>query len=190
VPARVGNETACASSSAAEEAVTVSNDFGDLHGTWTLPAGCSPTPAVLIIAGSGPTDRDGNQGTALSTDAYRLVAEALASRGVSTFRYDKAGVGESRNAGPGREDLVRFEKGADDAVLFVRRLRTDERVSRVIVAGHSEGPLLGMLVAQRTPIDGLASIAGRGDRAPTFFAISCGRGSRAWKTRCSPRQRR
>lgn len=84
----------------------------------------------------------------------------MASRGVSTLRYDKAGIGGSRNAGPGREDLLQFEMGADDAGVFVEHLRGDERVSSVIVAGHSEGSLLGMLVAQRAEIDGLASIAG------------------------------
>jgi uncharacterized protein len=164
VASTVASEEAspCTTVAPVAEDVTVSNGFGPLQGTLTLPSGCGPVPAVLIIAGSGPTDRDGNSGAALQTDMYRLIAEGLGARGVAVLRYDKAGVGSSLAAAPASEEALRFEMGAEDAALFVGQLRADPRVSRVVVAGHSEGALLGMLVAERAPIDGYISIAGAG----------------------------
>jgi fermentation-respiration switch protein FrsA (DUF1100 family) len=144
------------------EDTAVTNAFGALHGTLTLPAGCGRVPAVLIIAGSGPTDRDGNGGPALQTDTYRRLADGLSTRGIASLRYDKAGIGASRGAAPSTEAELRFEMGADDAGLLLSRLRADPRISRVVIAGHSEGALVGLLAAERTPADGYASLAGAG----------------------------
>ncbi|WP_437735726.1 alpha/beta hydrolase [Sorangium sp. So ce1335] len=143
--------------------VTVENARGALEGTLEVPAGCGPFPAVVIIAGSGPTDRDGNQpATGLLADSYKLLAEGLRDRGIASIRYDKAGIGRSASAAPRTEQEMRFEMGADDAALWVEKLRGDGRFATVTVVGHSEGSLLGMLVAQRTAIDGYVSIAGAG----------------------------
>lgn len=148
---------------AASVDVTVENERGALKGTLVVPAGCGPFPAVVIIAGSGPTDRDGNQAAAgLVTDSYRLLAEGLRDRGIASIRYDKAGIGASVSAAPRAEKDMRFEMGADDAALWVEKLRNDGRFATVTVVGHSEGSLLGMLVARRTEIDGYVSIAGAG----------------------------
>ena len=154
--------SACTSLAPVAEDVAVSNAFGSLQGTLTLPGGCGPVPAVLLIAGSGPTDRDGNSGAALQANTYRLIAEGLGARGVAVLRYDKAGVGSSRAAAPASEEAMRFEMGAEDAALFLNQLRADPRISRVVIAGHSEGALLGVLVAERAAIDGYVSIAGAG----------------------------
>lgn len=68
---------------------------GTLHGTLELPAGRGPFPGALIIAGSGPTDRNGNDPSlGLNTDCYRLLAEELARRGIASLRYDKRGAGD------------------------------------------------------------------------------------------------
>ncbi|WP_438018820.1 alpha/beta fold hydrolase [Sorangium sp. So ce315] len=150
---------------AASVDVTVENAYGALKGTLEVPAGCGPFPAVVIIAGSGPTDRNGNQAAAgLVTDSYKLLAEGLRDRGIASIRYDKAGIGGSVSAAPRAEQDVRFEMGADDAALWVEKLRGDGRFATVTVVGHSEGSLLGMLVARRTEIDGYVSIAGAGRR--------------------------
>ncbi|WP_437308907.1 alpha/beta hydrolase [Sorangium sp. So ce388] len=152
---------ACPEAASAE--ITAENARGALAGTLEVPAGCGPFPAVLIIPGSGPTDRDGNQATAgMLADSYKLLAEGLRDRGIASIRYDKAGIGGSVAAAPREEQELRFDMGADDAALWVKKLRDDGRFATVTVAGHSEGALLGMLVAQRTPIDGYVSIAGAG----------------------------
>ncbi|WP_434046151.1 MULTISPECIES: alpha/beta hydrolase [Sorangium] len=158
-----GSPGAPACPEAASVDVTVENARGALAGTLEVPAGCGPFPAVVIIPGSGPTDRDGNQTAAgLLTDSYRLLAEGLRDRGIASIRYDKAGIGASVSAAPRAEQELRFEMGADDAALWVEKLRGDGRFATVTVVGHSEGSLLGMLVAARTDIDGHVSIAGAG----------------------------
>ena len=68
---------------------------GTLSGTLELPTGSGPFPVALIVAGSGPVDRDGNSPkSGLQTDCYKLLAEALAGRGIASLRYDKRGVAE------------------------------------------------------------------------------------------------
>jgi pimeloyl-ACP methyl ester carboxylesterase len=133
---------------------------GTLVGTFDLPTSKAPWPVVLIIAGSGPTDRDGNQ-PQMKNDSLRLVGKALAAHGVAVLRYDKRGIGKSAAAGAVEEDL-RFENYVDDAAAWVKRLRSDRRFSKVIILGHSEGSLVGVLAAKREKIDGLVSVAGSG----------------------------
>src|SRR5690242_8717321 len=83
------------------EDVTVA---ASLSGTLLKPVGVERPPAVLLIAGSGPTDRDGNQ-AGVGAAELRLLAEALAERGIASARYDKRGVGRSATAGLREEDL-------------------------------------------------------------------------------------
>jgi hypothetical protein len=152
----------CARNPVTSREVTAQGTFGTLYGSLALPAGCGQWPAYLIIAGSGPTDRDGNGGAALRTDAYRQLAEGLAERGVASLRYDKAGVGASGAALPASPVDLRFAHFVADAAQFLRMLREEPALSRVLVAGHSEGSLIGMLAASQTPIGGFASLAGAG----------------------------
>src|SRR5262245_31102311 len=63
--------------------------------TYLRPEGSDRVPIAVIIAGSGPTDRDGNSLQGLKTDAYKQLAEALADLGIATVRYDKRGLGGS-----------------------------------------------------------------------------------------------
>jgi pimeloyl-ACP methyl ester carboxylesterase len=144
---------------------TISTPTGMLAGTITRPASSARYPLVLLIAGSGPTDRNGNVAGAGSGPAtLRLLAEALAVRGIAVLRYDKRGIAGSRAAGRSESDM-RFDLLADDAAAWARAIRTDRRVTTVTIAGHSEGSLLGMLATQRAPVDAFISIAGPGRRA-------------------------
>jgi pimeloyl-ACP methyl ester carboxylesterase len=133
---------------------------GGLHGTLTHPAGVARGPAVLIIAGSGPTDRDGN-GPALSTDTYKLLAQGFAAQGIHVLRYDKRGIGDSRALMP-REDDARFSLFVDDAVAASRALSARADVSSVVIAGHSEGALIALLAAQRTRVAGVILLTATG----------------------------
>ena len=143
--------------------VELDTGTGTLHGTLDLPEGEGPWPVALVIAGSGPTNRDGNN-AGMQNDHLKLLGTGLAERGVATLRYDKRGIGASA-AALTREDDLRFEHLVDDAARWVEKLRKDERFSRVVVIGHSEGSLVGMLAAAKTKPGAFVSIAGPGRRA-------------------------
>jgi len=145
---------------AAETDISLQTPTGTLAGTLALPAK-TPAPVVLIVAGSGPVDRNGNAGAMLQTNAYALLAAALAQRGIASVRYDKRGVGASAKALASEND-VRIETYANDVAAWVRQLTADQRFSRTIVAGHSEGSLLGILALQQVKADAFVSLEGAG----------------------------
>jgi len=133
-----------------------------LSGTLQLPTGESPFAVALIISGSGPTDRDGNSSMlAGHNDALKLLAEALAARGVASLRYDKRGVGESAAAGTD-ESSATFDLFVDDASLWLKTLARDDRFDRTIVIGHSEGSLIGMVAASLVGAGAFVSLEGAG----------------------------
>jgi pimeloyl-ACP methyl ester carboxylesterase len=134
-----------------------------VRGTLLVPKSNAAVPVVLIISGSGPTDRNGN--TPLfprPNNSLRMLAEALAVQGIASLRYDKRGIGQSS---PANERDARFDMFVDDAVAWIARVRTDSRFSHVVVAGHSEGSLIGMAASSRARVEGFVSIAGAGHRA-------------------------
>jgi len=145
----------------ATDAYDLVTTTGTIYGTLQLPAGASgPLPVALIVAGSGPTDRDGNS-PSLALQIYRKLAAALAEHDIASVRYDKRGIAASRAAVAGESDL-RFETYVDDATAYVEKLRADQRFDRVTVVGHSEGSLIGMIAAQRASASAFVSIAGAG----------------------------
>lgn len=134
-----------------------------LHGTLLVPANRG-APVALIISGSGPTDRDGNTPLlAGKNNSLRYLAEALAARGIASLRYDKRGIGQSSGAMAGLTEAdLRFDHFVDDATAWGRKLAADRRFSSVVVIGHSEGSLIGMLAAPAIPAAKVVSIAGAG----------------------------
>lgn len=146
----------------AGEDVTISVKGGTLHGTLEIPFGTAPCPAVVIISGSGPTDRNGNTlSKGIKNNSLKLLAESLASHGIASIRYDKRGVGESAQAIAKKEDL-RFETYIDDAVLWGKELQKDMRFTHVAIVGHSEGSLIGMKACPKLDGSAFVSIAGAG----------------------------
>lgn len=143
--------------------LALTTPVGPLYGTLLVPEGVpTPCPVALLIAGSGPTDRNGNTGPAVTNNSLLFLAEGLALYGIASLRYDRRGVGESRTTAPSEEEL-RFTDLVDDAAGWIALLRKDQRFSRVIVIGHSEGSLAGMMAAARPPgADAFVSIAGAG----------------------------
>ncbi|WP_211302560.1 alpha/beta hydrolase family protein [Nannocystis exedens] len=155
------SELAAPCPGASSAPIVLATPTGDIDGSLLLPAGCGPFEVVLIHAGSGPTDRDGNS-PGMVNDSLKLLAEGLADRGVAAVRFDKRGVAASAAAGPASERDYRLDMYVDDAAAWVERLAGDERFRGVTIAGHSEGALIGMLAAQESPADAFVSIAGAG----------------------------
>jgi len=147
---------------AGPEPVSVQIDECTLHGTLEIPQDPGPFPAALIIAGSGPTDRDGNSPLLPgSNDHLKLLSAGLVQNGIAALRYDKRGIAQSACEGQEEEGLV-FEDMVDDAVALIGLLENDPRVSEIFVIGHSQGSLVGMLASQKADADGFVSIAGAG----------------------------
>ncbi|NDC40209.1 MAG: alpha/beta hydrolase [Chitinophagia bacterium] len=152
------------------ETITLHASKGKLYGTLTVPEGKKPVPVVMIITGSGPTDRNGNNSLGLKTNTYRLLADTLKAAGIACLRYDKRGVGASAEA-MGAESSMTFDDMENDAVAFFNQLRSDKRFNKFIIVGHSEGSLIGMLVAQKTKADKFISLAGAGSSADELLKV-------------------
>jgi alpha-beta hydrolase superfamily lysophospholipase len=129
---------------AQQREVEVECHWGKISATIDVPAEGANT-AILIVAGSGPTDRHGNSAAGLSTYSYKMLGEALAKDGVAVMRYDKRGIGLSPIPAEDVPNLV-FEDYIDDARTCVEYLR-NEGFERVVVAGHSEGGLIALALA-------------------------------------------
>ena len=141
---------------------TLAGRSGALHGTLTLPADADgPVPVALIIAGSGPTDRDGNQ-AGQGSASLRKLAHALAEAGVATLRTDKRGVGASAGALRALADMS-FVGYATDAADWTDRLQADPRFSTVSLVGHSEGGLHALLAGRARGADAVVTLAGIGE---------------------------
>jgi len=155
---------------ASEQTLSLENDSnlflktstGNIAGTLLIANSVKKTPVALIIAGSGPTDRNGNNPMAMN-GSLKLLAEKLTKNGISSLRYDKRGIGESRDAGKNEAD-VKFENNIEDVRGWINLLKQDNRFSEIIVIGHSEGSLIGM-VASQNKVDKFISIAGAGTSA-------------------------
>jgi len=153
----------------AEQSLELAPPWGRLAGTLLRPEGAGPWPGVLLVGGSGPTDRDGNTPLLPAPlDNLKRLAQELAARGIASLRYDKRGVGASTYPGL-REQALRFEQLVDDAVLMARRLEAEPGIARVSLAGHSEGALVAALAARATEVQGVVSIAGAGCRASALM---------------------
>ncbi|KQX02081.1 alpha/beta hydrolase [Massilia sp. Root418] len=150
-------------------AATLSTPSGDIQGTLLVPLPLGCTPAALIIAGSGPTDRDGNSKLLPgANNSLKMLAQVLAEAGIASVRYDKRGIAGSARAGASEAQL-RFETYAGDAAAWVRQLKREGRYSSVTVIGHSEGSLIGMLAARAAGADGFVSVAGPAERASVLL---------------------
>lgn len=162
--------SAAAPSVPQESPIALTTSMGTIYGTLTVrPEDVLADPVVLLISGSGPTDRDGNNPMLPgNNDSLKQIAYALAARGISSVRYDKRLIAASSSAGP-KEINLRFDMYVDDAVGWVRLLRADKRFSRITIAGHSEGSLIGMLAAVRASAEGYVSLEGAGRPAPVVL---------------------
>ena len=137
-------------------------DNGRLSGSLLLPEGEGPFPIALIIQGSGPTDRDGNNPIIGKNNSLKLLARELERNNIASVRYDKRGIGESKNLVDREDDLI-FEDYIGDAKSFMNTIKEDGRFNEFYVIGHSEGALIGKVLARDLDIQGFISLAGVGE---------------------------
>jgi len=140
--------------------ITAPGPQGPLAGTY-LDAG-KGAPVILMIPGSGPTDRDGNNPMGVTSAPYRLLAEALAAKGISTVRIDKRGLGGSK-AAVADGNKVTINDYATDTHNWVTAIRNRTGQHCVWVLGHSEGALIALAAAQQPrDICGVIVVSGAG----------------------------
>ncbi len=151
-----------APAAAIEAPYTIRSGSLGLAATLTVPRGATGRiPVAVIIAGSGPTDRNGNSLLGIRPNSYAQLAWRLAERGIATLRYDKRGMPGTQ----GTFDITKMtlEDFAADARAAAESLARDTRFSRVVLVGHSEGASLALIAArQGAPIAGVVHVSGLG----------------------------
>ncbi len=129
-----------------------------IDGTLLTPNENKKHTLAIIIAGSGPTNRNGNQNFQ-KNNSLKKLAESLTDKGIATFRFDKRIVKQIRK---GKVDknlmLDDFVNDASDVITYFKE---KDSYSKIYVIGHSQGSLVGMLAA-KDKIDGFISLAGAG----------------------------
>jgi uncharacterized protein len=132
---------------------------GELHGTLISPR--KNAPVVLIVPGSGPTDRDGNNPLGVQAQPYKLLAEALFADGIATVRVDKRGMFGSAAAGD--PNAVTIAAYAEDYRAWIDAIRAETGRKCVFLLGHSEGALMVSAAAEgRKDVCGLILVSGIG----------------------------
>ncbi|WP_371049486.1 alpha/beta hydrolase [Pseudomonas fluorescens] len=139
--------------------ISLDTGTGELFGSLLLPKSEQPVPVVLIISGSGPTDRDGNNPDGGRNDSLKRLAWMLAKHNIASVRYDKRGVAASLAATPDERNLS-VEAYVADAQAWGRKLKDDPRFGPLILLGHSEGALIASLAAPHVDAAAVISISG------------------------------
>ena len=143
----------------------------EVQGTLLSPKGENQPPLAILIAGSGPTDRDGNQAQ-FKNNSLKYLAEGLAQKGIATFRYDKRVIAQINKATV-QEEKMTFEDEVNDALLVVNHFK--DKYKKIILIGHSEGALVGLLVAQKVVVSKFVSISGAGNSSATLIEEQIGK---------------
>ncbi|MCJ8204874.1 alpha/beta fold hydrolase [Pseudomonas sp. RGM2987] len=151
--------TGLAQATVLQRPISLDTGSGELFGSLLLPKSDTPVPVVLIISGSGPTDRDGNNPEGGRNDSLKRLAWVLARHNIASVRYDKRGVAASLAATPDERNLS-VEAYVNDAVAWSRKLAADPRLGRLILLGHSEGALIASLAAPQANAAAVISLSG------------------------------
>ncbi|SBV90836.1 alpha/beta hydrolase [uncultured Dysgonomonas sp.] len=151
-----------------EEPIVLKTSTGDIYGTLKVPVNNKPIPVALIIAGSGPTDRNGNQ-RQMKNNSLKMLSDGLFYNNIATLCFDKRGIAESKAAGKDEADL-RFDDYINDVRSWIDLLAKDKRFSEIAIVGHSEGSLIGMIAAQdNKKVSRYIYIAGVGEPAANIL---------------------
>lgn len=130
-----------------------------IEGSLLVPEETNTPPLAILIGGSGPVDRDGNQ-PMVKNNSLKLLAEALEKKGIASFRYDKRIVKQLQE-GNFTEASIQFTDFVKDAIDVLEFFKRSNAFSKIVVIGHSQGSLVGMMAAQGRA-DAFISLAGAG----------------------------
>lgn len=142
-----------------ETEISIPSEKTTINGTLLAPENVVKTSLIILIPGSGNTNRDGNQGQ-LKGDYLKYLAQGLAEESIASFRYDKSTIELSKSEHI-KEEEISFDDFIDDAIAVIDYFKDKEHFTKIIIAGHSQGSLIGM-IASHLRADGFISIAGAG----------------------------
>lgn len=135
-----------------------------LYTVLTKPEQKNISPIAIIIAGSGPTDLNGNQAQlGINNNSLKFLSDALVSNHIATLRYDKRAIANSAVKNFNEADLT-IDHYAEDVISLVKYCK-DRGYSKIYLIGHSEGSLIALIAAQKIKISGFVSLAGAGNPA-------------------------
>lgn len=147
-----------------------------MGGVFTAPT-AGRYPCVVIVPGSGPTDRDGNNPFGVTARPYALLAGALLAEGVATLRYNKRLPGTTE-----AERALTIDAAATDAGQWLRWCRDLPDVTAVYLLGHSEGGLIALDLARRQPVSGVILLATPGKPVAELIMKQLARASDAQRS--------
>ncbi|WP_115461612.1 alpha/beta hydrolase family protein [Winogradskyella aurantiaca] len=143
------------------EELVLYNDSIQLPGTLTYSSEKNKQPLVIFIQGSGNPDRNGNQlAQGVKANYIKQLRDSLNSKQIAFYSYDKRNVTQSNI--PLFVDDFNFEMLVDDALVAIDNFKNDSRFNQIVLIGHSQGSLVGML-AYNNVIDKYVSLAGIGE---------------------------
>ena len=142
-----------------ETELKIPTNFETIQGNLIHVSSIEKTPLVIIIPGSGPTDRDGNN-VKMKNNSLKYLAEGLASENISSYRYDKSVLSFGIDT-KAKVDSLKFETFTEEAKSVILHFKNSNKYTEIIVAGHSQGSLVG-LIASQEHVSKFISIAGPG----------------------------
>lgn len=147
--------------------VTIKSGSRTIEGNLMMPDLEEVVPVVMIIPGSGPTDRDGNNGL-MKNNSLKMLANDLRENGIASLRYDKRGL-QGNPMGDQQEGDMLFDDFVEDARLWINYLQTFKGIGDIHVLGHSQGSLVAILAAQASEVRTVISVAGSGAPIDTII---------------------
>jgi len=130
-----------------------------INSVLTTPKTGNQAPLVIFIAGSGPTDLDGNN-PMMKNNSLRYLSDALVASDIATLRFDKYGIAKSVDPNFDESKLT-FDHYVNDVVSMIEQMKS-RGFSDIYIVGHSEGSLIGMAAIQTAKVKGFVSVAGAG----------------------------
>jgi hypothetical protein len=146
-----------------EDTLFIKIDSVKIHSVLTQPKENQPTPLVIFIAGSGPTDLNGNSAMT-QNNSLLYLSDSLVKKGMATFRFDKRGIAKSAYKGFKEKNLT-IDRYVNDLVSIVQYAKKEKGFRDIYLLGHSEGSLIALIALQQIEVDGFISLAGAGSPA-------------------------
>jgi len=142
-----------------ENEIDIPTNTEIIYGTLLTPNSVKKPPLVILIPGSGPTDRDGNNAV-MKNNSLKYLAESLSKQKIATYRFDKSVLTFTKKDTLKIKALT-FNTFINEATSVIKYFKKSKKYSKIIIAGHSQGSLVGMVASQNNA-DAFISLEGAG----------------------------